>query len=118
MHQDKLGDQKLGMNGRSLSSKRTRYMNIRYFFIGDVQKRQHIRIKFCLTDEMICDFSKRSVGGAKFRHFRNIIMHISLNRYGPLDVEKLMAMHNDHMVNSYQPERSVGQNPKKTNKTP
>ena len=45
MHQDNLSGKQLETNGRAPSSKRTRHMNIRYFFVVDVQKRQHITIE-------------------------------------------------------------------------
>ena len=72
-------------------------MNIRYFFVGDVAKRQYITINYCPTDEMIGDFFTKPVGGAKFRRFRNIIMNISHDEYGPVDVDALMIVHNEKM---------------------
>ena len=54
-------------------------------------------IEYCPTDEMIGNFFTKPVGGARFRHFRNIIMHVSHDKYGPVDVDKLMAVHNETM---------------------
>ena len=45
VYQDNLSGKQLDTNGRALSTKRTRHMNIGYFFVGDVQKRQHITIE-------------------------------------------------------------------------
>ena len=70
-------------------------MNIPYFFLGDVAKRQHITIDYCPTDEMIGDFFTKPLGGAKFRRFRNIIMNISHDDNGPVDVDALMTVHNE-----------------------
>jgi hypothetical protein len=42
VHQDNLHGKQLETNGRASGSKRTRHMNIRYSFVADVQKRQHI----------------------------------------------------------------------------
>ena len=47
LHQDNTSAMLLEMNGR---------MNISYFFVGDVAKRQHITIHYYPTDEMIGDF--------------------------------------------------------------
>ena len=80
-----------------MSSKRTRHTNIRYFFVTDVQKCQHITIEYCPTGEMIGDFFTKPVGGAKFHRFCNIIMNVSHDEYGPVDVDKLMAIHNKTM---------------------
>ena len=46
---------------------------------------------------MICDFFTKSVGGAKFCRFRNIIMNISHDEYGPVDVDALISVHNEKM---------------------
>ena len=60
------------------AEKRTMHMNIRCFLVGDMQKRQHIIIEYCPTDEMIGDFCTKPVGGAKFWRFCNIIMNVSM----------------------------------------
>ena len=51
LHQDNTSAMLLELNGRASSSRRTRHMNIRYFFVGDMAKRQHITIHYCPTDE-------------------------------------------------------------------
>jgi hypothetical protein len=97
VHQDNLSAKLLELNGRGSSSKRTRHMNIRYFFVGDVAARKHIKIEYCPTDEMIGDFFTKPLGGAKFRRFRNIIMNISHDEYGDVDMDELMAVHQTKM---------------------
>ena len=72
-------------------------MNVRYFFVADVQKRNHVTIEHCPTDEMIGDFFTKPLGGAKFRRFRNIIMNIKHDEHGPVDVDALMVVHNEKM---------------------
>ena len=93
VHQDNMSSMLLELNGRGSSSKRTRHMNIRYFFVGDVAARKHINIVYCPTDEMIGDFFTKPLGGAKFRRFRNIIMNITHDEYGDVDMDELMAVH-------------------------
>ena len=66
IHQDNQSVMLLETNGRGSSSKRTRHMNIRYFFVADCQKRNEIIITYCPTDEMIGDFFTKPLGGAKF----------------------------------------------------
>jgi len=68
-------------------------MNIRYFFVGDVIKRNHAVLQYCPTDEMIGDFFTKPLGGAKFRRFRNIIMNISHDEHGPVDMDEIMEIH-------------------------
>ncbi len=70
-------------------------MNIRYFFVANVKSRNHITIKYCPTDEMISDFFTKLVGEMKFQRFRNIFMNVSHGKYGPVDVDELLKIHND-----------------------
>ena len=46
---------------------------------------------------MIGDFFTKPLGGAKFRRFRNIIMNISHDEYGDVNVDELMAVHQAKM---------------------
>ena len=96
-----MSGKKLETHGRASSSRRTRDMNIRYFFVVDVQKRQHITIEYCPTDEMISDFFAKPVGRSKFLRFRNIIMNISHDEYGPVNADTLMAIHNEKMTKRF-----------------
>ena len=97
IHQDNMSAMLLETNGRGSSGKRTRHMNVRYFFVADVVKRKEAVLRYCPTDEMIGDFFTKPLGGAKFRRFRNIIMNISHDEHGPVDVDELMAIHYDKM---------------------
>jgi hypothetical protein len=102
VHQDNLSAKLLELNGRGSSSKRTRHMNIRYFFVGDVAARKHITIEYCPTDEMIGDFFTKPLGGSKFRRFRNIIMNITHDEYGDVDMDELMAVHQAKMQRRFE----------------
>ena len=77
------------------AAKRTRHTDRRYFFVVDVHKRQHIAFEYDPTDEMIGDFFTNPVGGAKFHRFCNIIKNVNRDEYRPVDVDKLMAIHNE-----------------------
>ena len=94
VHQVNLSGKQFEPNVRALRSKRTRYMTTKYFFVGDVQKRQHTTLECGQTDETISNFLTKPVGGAKFRRFCSIIMNVSHDEYGPVDVDELMAIHN------------------------
>jgi hypothetical protein len=68
-------------NGRASSSKRTRHINIRYFFITDRIAAGEVKIEYCPTGEMIADyFTKPLLQGSLFKKFRDMIM----NNYGDL----------------------------------
>ncbi len=46
----------LEQNGKALSSKRTRHINIGYFFITDQVNMKEISLHWCPTKEMVADF--------------------------------------------------------------
>ena len=91
-------------------------MNIRYFFVADVIKRSEIVIEYCPTDEMIGDFFTKPLGGAKFRRFRNIIMNIDHDEFGPVDLDELTAIHNEKMKVRFEIENKKKQNEPTKNK--
>ena len=61
-------------NGKRSSSKRTRALNIRYFFLTDQVEKGNLVIKYCPTGSMIADFQTKPLQGAKFDQFRSAIM--------------------------------------------
>jgi hypothetical protein len=61
-------------NGKKSSGKRTRALNIRYFFLTDQVKKGNVIIEHCRTDEMIGDFHTKMRQGKKFRMFRDTIL--------------------------------------------
>ena len=61
-------------NGRQSSSKRTRALNIRYFFLTDQIKKGNLSVAYCPTDDMIADYMMKPLQGTKFEKFRNDIM--------------------------------------------
>ena len=65
----------LEKNGRASSSKRTRHINIRYFFVSDRIANNEMSVKYCPTGEMIADFFTKPLQGTPFRKFRDDIMN-------------------------------------------
>ena len=66
----------LDKNGRRLSRKMTRYINIRYYFITDSIIKQYPSVEFCPALDMIGDYFTKALQGYKFRRLRNIIIVI------------------------------------------
>ena len=64
-------------NGRESSSKRTRHINIRYFYITDRIKNNDLRVIYCPTDEMNGDYYSKPLQGKKFRKFRKVILNLN-----------------------------------------
>ena len=82
MYQDNMSLMLLEKNGRSLSSKRTWYMNIRYFFVKDWVASKEIRIEFSPTEDMIADFFTKPLQGKQFYKLRDQVMNIDpSNKY-------------------------------------
>ena len=70
VYQDNQSAMLLANNGRASSSKRTRHMNIRYFYVTDRIQARDIRVAYCPTDEMVADFFTKPLEGSKFTRFR------------------------------------------------
>jgi len=76
IYQDNLSAMKFGMNRRKSSSKRTRDINIRYYFVTDRISTDEISIEHCPTLEMIGYYFTKPLQGKQFKDFRNIILGI------------------------------------------
>ena len=66
----------LEKNGRVSSSKRTKHINIRYFFVKDCIDCEEVKIKFLGTDDMIAEFFSKPLTGKKFIEFRDEVLNI------------------------------------------
>ena len=62
-------------NGRMSSSKRTRHINIRYFFVQDRIQAGDLNIEHCPIKEMTADFFTKPLQGAAFYKFRDLILN-------------------------------------------
>ena len=72
--QDKQSAILLEVNGKRSSSKRTRALNIHYFFITDQVESGNISIEYCPTKSMIVDFFTKPLQGELFLKFKCFIM--------------------------------------------
>jgi hypothetical protein len=57
LHQDNKSSILLEKNGKASSSKRTKHINIRYFFVTDRINKGELSVDWCLTGNMIGDLS-------------------------------------------------------------
>jgi hypothetical protein len=69
VYQDNKSAILLEENGRASSSKRTRHLNIRYFFITDRVKSAEVGITYCPTENMTGDFFTKPLQGSLFKKF-------------------------------------------------
>jgi hypothetical protein len=79
LNQDNLSAMLLEMNGKGSSIKRTKHINVRYFFIKDRIRSSEITMKHCPTGEMLGDYFTKHVQGRQFRKFRAQIQGIEDN---------------------------------------
>jgi hypothetical protein len=77
LYQDNQSAILLEKNGKKSSSKRTRALNIRYFFIADQVEKGHMLVEYCPTGEMVADFMSKPLQGKLFVKFRDFIMGVS-----------------------------------------
>jgi hypothetical protein len=76
-YQDNMSAMKLKKNGRTSCGEKSRHIDIRYFFIKDVIKRENIDIQHCRTNIMLADYYTKPLQGSLFKKMRDIIMGIS-----------------------------------------
>ena len=77
IYQDNQSAMLLEKNGKASSGKRTRHINIRYFFVADRVKSGEVDVKYCPTGDMLGDFFTKPLQGAPFRKFRDLVMNSS-----------------------------------------
>ena len=74
LFQDNKSSILLETNGRPSAGKRSRAINIRYFFVTDQVELGNIQIEHMPTDEMWADYMTKPLQGEKFRKFRVLIL--------------------------------------------
>jgi hypothetical protein len=77
MKQDNTSSIQLEMNGKASSHKRTRHIDIRFFFITDQIEKGIIQVEYCPTMDMEADYLSKPTQGELFRKQRNRIMGLS-----------------------------------------
>ena len=63
-------------NGKASSSKRTKHINIRYYFVTDRIQKKDLTVEWCPTGDMIGDYMTKPNQGALFTKFRDQIMGV------------------------------------------
>ena len=74
IYQDNRSAILLEKNGRKSAGKRSRAINIRYFFVTDHVDKGNVTIEYCPTDQMIADFMTKPLQGQKFKDFRSVLL--------------------------------------------
>ena len=74
LYQDNKSAILLETNGKKSSGKRTRALNIRYFFLADQVEKGNLTVEYCPTLEMIGDYLSKPLQGKLFKKFKDLIM--------------------------------------------
>ena len=82
LHQDNKSAMLLESNDRKSAGKRSRHINIRYFFISDMKEKGQLSIRYCPTDKLVADYMTKPLHGSKFKEFRQQIMNVSTSTIG------------------------------------
>jgi hypothetical protein len=75
LYQDNQSAMLLEKNGKRSSSKRTRHINIRYFFITDCIEKGEVKVEYCPTEDMLADIFTKPLQGNAFYKFRNAVLN-------------------------------------------
>ena len=81
LHQDNMSAMKLEENGKRSSTKRTRHLNIKFFYVTDQIEQGWLKVKHCSTDKMWADINTKPLNGEPYRRLRAKIMNC------PIDLE-------------------------------
>ena len=74
LYQDNKSAILLEKNGRASSSKRTKHIEIRYYYVADRIAKGDLTVVWCPTDKMIADYLTKPLQGKMFIKFRNLLM--------------------------------------------
>ena len=74
LYQDNMSSMLLERNGRQSSMKRTKHMDIRYFYVGEHIQNKTLSLQHCPTEEMLADYLTKPLQGSLFVRLRNHIM--------------------------------------------
>ena len=74
LYQDNRSAILLEKNGRASSSKRTKHIKIRYYYVADRIAKGDLSVVWCPNDKMIADFLTKPLQGEVFRQFRDMLM--------------------------------------------
>jgi hypothetical protein len=79
LYQDNQSTMLLQRNGRSSSTKRTKHINARYFFIKDKIDSGEVEVLYCPTKEMRADINTKPLQGSPYRNMRGHLMNVAVD---------------------------------------
>jgi hypothetical protein len=86
LYQDNQSAILLEQNGKRSSTKRTRHINIRYYFITDHVRNGDLSVEYCPTESMIADVFTKPLQGGAFHRFRALILNTPFQGIDPMPI--------------------------------
>ena len=80
MHQDNKSAPILKTQGKAASNRRTRHLDICFFFVKDKVEKKEIMIKYEPTEAMIVDYMTKPLQGKMFQRFWDAIMETEYSK--------------------------------------
>jgi len=66
----------LAENGKISSSRLTRHLDTRYFFVCDKIKKGEVKVAFCPTHDMLADYFIKSLQGSLFIRMQDKVLNL------------------------------------------
>ena len=99
IYQDNKSTILLSENGKASSSKRTKHLDVHYYFIMDCIKCGEVKVAYCPSENMLADFFTKPLQGVAFRHMRSQILNMPFTDTNASEVNRsvLNKSKNDRM---------------------
>ena len=75
IYQDNKSTILLSENGRASSTKHTKHLDVRYFFVTDQKTQGEFKVAYCPTENMLADFITKPLQGTVFRRIQSHILN-------------------------------------------
>ena len=96
LYQDNMSLMVLEQNGRQSSTKRTKHMDIRYFYVRDHIQNKTLSLQHCPTNEMLADYFTKPLQGSLFIRLRNHIMGTEFEDGDPKTHRSVLKYQDDY----------------------
>ena len=96
LYQDNMSSMLLEQNGRQSSPKRTKHMDIRYFYVGDYIQNKTLSLHHCPTEEMLADYFTKPLQESLFVRLRNHIMGAEFEDGNPKTQRSVLGCEDNH----------------------
>jgi len=97
VYQDNQSAILLEKHGKASISKRTRHINIRYFFVCDWKHNKELKVEYCPTLQMLADYFTKPLKGSQFQILCNWIMNYNPDQQSAQYYRSVLDVHRNHI---------------------